>query len=480
MESTTPDGLPAADPASWNAERAAHLLRRAGFGGTPDQIADLVRIGFVAAVDRLVDFPLDDAELDSMIDQKGSDLDPPVQGDNVTSAFDRMRRTWIFRMARSAQPLREKLALFWHDHFACQASKVVRPILMQQQLDLFRRFAAGSFRDLLHAIARDPAMLVFLDNRISVAENPNENWARELMELFSLGLDRYTQRDIVELARVFTGWTTPRDDSPEFVFDAAIHDPGDKVLFDVPLAGRADSAGIDEGTEAIDRILTRPECAQFIAGKLAVWLVHPQPDAGKVDALAAVLVASDYSIRAMLRALFRSEWFYAPEHRFALYQNPVELVVGSARRLAIQNPHLAGLERHARRMGMDLLSPPSVAGWDHGDAWINSSATVARLQVALELSELPHTRREVAGRPAIDLDAIAGQEGDALDLATLAGSVTKRLLMRPLEPERAQALLAYAEDVAARSAGEPPARVRRAVTRGLIHLVMSSPEYALA
>lgn len=444
----------------WDEAKAAHLARRAGFGATPDEIAHLVELGPAGAVAHFVDFPDRDDVLEERIEREGSGIRYGGSGGGI-------RREWFLRMVHGAHPLREKLTLLWHDHFATMESKVEHQGMLQQQLQLLRKHAAGDFSELVYGIARDPAMLVLLDNRLSVAGQPNENWARELLELYTVGVDNYTQQDIVELARIFTGWTTPDPKVPRFVFDPEIHDTEDKVLFGERVAGRSGKAGIKEAEEAMARILARPECPQFVAGKLAAWLGSHTPPAEVVEEVAAVLSENDLSIREAVRALLGSTWFFAPENRLSMYKNPVELAAGTLRLLEVQNAHLAGLDELTRNMGMDLYEPPSVAGWEHGEGWVDSGAVVMRFNFALTISELPHSSRTVIGRPAIDLEHLAG-EGNETD--QLVDGLAWRLLQRPFDPRRRAALADHLRTI----------DDRRDRTRTALHLLLTTPEYALA
>jgi uncharacterized protein (DUF1800 family) len=212
-------------PTEWNAQTAAHLARRAGFGATPEEIEQLATLGPEAAVASFVDLPAEDSELELEIRSVGGELGDIVEREGVSSyeIVDRLRDWWLYRMVATRAPLRERLTLCWHDHFATQESKVKRAPLLLQQNRMLRSLAAGRFGELVHAVARDAAMLVFLDNRLNVRANPNENWARELLELFTLGIDRYSQRDVTELSRVFTGWSTPDVKSVDFIFVPAEH-----------------------------------------------------------------------------------------------------------------------------------------------------------------------------------------------------------------------------------------------------------------
>jgi uncharacterized protein (DUF1800 family) len=472
------DPLEPLPPQAWGPAEAAHLLRRAGFGGPPEEVAELASLGPGAAVDSLVDFPPEEPELEAELASHGSALAvrETDRGMRPESGLEALRSWWLYRMARTRHPLREKLALYWHGHFACAASKVGNDALILDQNELFRRLGAASFRELLLAVAADPAMLAFLDNRVSRKEHPNENWARELMELFTLGVDRYTQEDVREVARAFTGWTTPEPGARSFAFDPRMHDEDDKRIFGARLAGRRGQRGVDEGREVIERILLRPECAEFLAGKLAAFFCAGEVPPRLASALAARLRSSGGSVREALRALFASRAFYAPGARFRLVKSPVELAAGAMRVLGVQNPHLVGLAPRLARMGQELFEPPSVAGWHGGVAWVQSASLLERSELARELSELPHTRRSVAGAAAYDVNSLAGE---ARANAELVDALAERLLQRqPPEPARA-ALAAYLDQ---RFGGAPAAGAaeRRARVRALVQLLLAAPEAALA
>jgi len=460
---------------------AAHLARRAGFGATPEQIERWVSIGPQRSVDRYVDFPEVDEALEEELERLGTEFREPTGGD-AGPATRRVRRWWIYRMVRGRFPLQENLTLFWHNHFASQESKVVRAVMLLRQNQLFRKLAGAPFGELLRGVAYDAAMLQYLDNRLSVKENPNENWARELMELFTLGVDRYTQRDVVELSRIFTGWSTPTDDSPDFLFNADDHDTGDKVLLGQTIRGVTGDGGTAEGEQALDLLVARDDCARFISRKLIGWFVSHDPSKELVDALASRLREVGFSIREGVRTLLGSEAFFDPANRRQRYRSPIDMVVGASRALDIQNPHLVNLDSYTERMGMRLFEPPSVAGWRLGSAWASSAVVLPRVSFGLALSELPHSRRTVTGRPAINLDRIIGKIGgadgttDHDPLGTLIDRVTQHLLSKGLGAERRESLRSYLADAVRRQGGAPN---YRKLVRGLIHLVVSSPEYAV-
>ncbi len=462
---------------TWNSAAAAHLARRAGFGATPAELTKLVALGREKAIAHFVDFPDATPELDREILEVGGSLTDFGDGEgsdqHVVSNF--ARASWFYRMARETAPLREKLTLFWHDHFACQRSKIVRLPQYMGQIETFRAHAAGSFRELVRAVAKDGGMLAYLDNRLSDARNPNENWGRELLELFTLGVDNgYEQSDVYELSRAFTGWTTPDLNSVEFVYDPELHDSTDKVLFGERLEGRSGAAGMNEGLEAIDRILAKPECTEYLAEKLIAWFANHEPTAEQVREIATILRDSDLSIRAALRGIFGADWFFAPENRSNRFKNPVEFIISATRLLEVQNVHLAELEQHALAFGMELFEPPSVAGWDHGSSWVNSGTTVARAQFALRLSSLPTSPLQITGSPAYDLEALIGSaQSDAEIVAALA----QRLLQAEL-PEHAAIEEYLAQYEAPSNLTADQVRLEKA--RATIHLLLMSPRFALA
>jgi uncharacterized protein (DUF1800 family) len=449
--------------------RAAHLARRAGFGAPRAELERLVGLGLEGAVAEFVDAPAADP-VERDLRAAGAPLRLPEYPLQAAEAVAILRSEWVFRLAHARWPLREKLALFWHDHFATAESKVVREPILRRQLETFRWLGLGRFRELVGALARDPAMLVYLDNRQSKKEHPNENWARELLELFTLGVGHYTEEDVRELARVFTGWTTPAKHPAEFAFDPEMHDAGDKRVLGRTIRGRDGAAGIEEGDEALDLLAAHPQCARWLAGKLAAAFMTHAPAPELVEALAERFRQTGGSTQETLRTLFLSRAFFAPEARFALFKSPLELAVSAVRLLGAQNAHQCGLERALERMGMRLLEPPSVAGWEQGPAWIQASTLLERFELALTLSELAHATRPVAGGGALDYDALADGAADERPEA-LVDAVAEALLQRALRPETRAALVVYASRTAAQG---------RERLRGLVHLCLCTPEFACA
>jgi uncharacterized protein (DUF1800 family) len=348
--------------------RAAHLLRRTGFGGNVGEIDQAVRRGLEATVDGLF---ADDADEEAEYARTFG----AVAGKLTSlSSLEGIQAWWVYRMLTTRVPLREKLALFWHGHFASSQLKVENTELMHGQIELFRRSAWGSFGQLVAAIARDPAMLVWLDGQSNTREHPNENFARELMELFTCGISHYTERDVLEAARALTGWTI---DGTTGVFNTDEHDAGRKQFL-----GRSGRFGADD---VIDLLLQQPATAEFMARKLLRFFAEPDPPAEIVAEAAQTLVRSQFHVKWLLRDLFMSQYFYSERCLRRRIASPVEYVVGALRMLEMQMP-ADQLIYFLEQMGQRLLAPPNVKGWDGEAAWIDTGTWAARQQFARMLA----------------------------------------------------------------------------------------------
>jgi uncharacterized protein (DUF1800 family) len=301
-----------------------------------------------------------------------------------------------------------------------------------------------------------------------VRARPNENWARELLELFTLGVGGYGQRDVVEIARVFTGWGVSRPRDPEFRFHPEQHDPDDKHPLGRTLRGRAGEEGLAEGDELLAALLEQPDAAAFLAHKLLRWFVEDDPSPELCAQAGARLRSCGWSLREFLRALFLSRAFQAPERRATLYKTPAGFAVSAVRGLRVRNPQLLALGDRLRELGMDLFHPPSVAGWELGPAWIHAGSVLLRARFAEELAGLPHSTRAVVGAPAIDLEELGGglRQSDAL-----VRSLGERLIGRPLAAQRVDELAALLERRAAHAG--------HARTRAAIALLLGAPEFSL-
>ena len=292
------------------------------------------------------------------------------QRTNVARGFD-MRGWWLQEMVTTPSPLTEKMVLFWHNHFVSSQQKVRQPQYLYRQNLLLHEHALGNFGAFLHAIARDPAMVIYLDNASNRKGQPNENFAREVMELFTLGEGNYSERDIKEAARAFTGWSIDGDKG-EFLFRTFAHDDAEKTVL-----GRT---GNFDGDAVLDILLAQPQTAEFIVRKLWREFVSPNPDPAEVQRIAAVFRDSRYDIRVALRALLTSDAFYAPQARATLVKSPVDLVVGTLRQFQFTAGDAQPFALAVAQLGQNLFSPPNVKGWPGGEAWINSSTLLARKQ----------------------------------------------------------------------------------------------------
>jgi uncharacterized protein (DUF1800 family) len=398
--------LPARVWAAMGVEEARHLLGRTGFGASAQQIGEFARLNRAQAVDRLlaqagtgVRIPVPAAlENFTRPEQRPRDM-----SEEARRAFQReqirqgiaMRAWWFEEMLTTPSPLTEKMTLFWHNHFVSSHQKVKFGQLMLDQNLLLRRHALGNFGTLLHAVARDPAMVLYLDSAQNRRDAPNENFARELMELFTLGEGQYSERDIKEAARAFTGWSIDRQ-SGEYRFYRFRHDDGMKTVL-----GRS---GLFDGDEVLDILLARPATAEFLTRKLWREFVSPEPDAAEVRRLAGVLRDARYDIRPWLRAMLASPAFWDTRNRGVLVKSPVEFVVGMVQTLQVQGMDSRVLALASRQLGQDVFAPPNVKGWPGGFAWLTSSTLLARKQVAERLfraSEREAPMMRESGSPGV-------------------------------------------------------------------------------
>ena len=365
---------PAGEPA------ARLLLDRSGFTPTPEQARELAPLPLDLAVDRLLDHSLsaaltppppwvNEATPSTRINRLSEDEKKAYYAERGRRQMQ-LRAWWWQEMFTTPSPLTEHMTLFWHNHFATGMQKVGEPQLMYAQNVLLRRHALGNFGALLHALARDPAMLVWLDGLNNRKGQPNENFAREVMELFTLGEGHYGQQDVKDAARAFTGWSR-NGDTGEFAYRPDWHDDGEKTVLGV--TGRLDGDGV------IDILLARPETAEFIVGKLWREFVAPNvlaADRREVARLALVFRESGYEIKPLLRALFATPAFRS--RRGSLVKSPVEMVVGTLRLFDLQPAEWPPLMAEAEGMGQQVFNPPNVKGWPGGDAWINSTTLLKR------------------------------------------------------------------------------------------------------
>lgn len=371
----------------WDIKAAAHLLRRAGFGGTPNEVRKLHALGVESAVAYLVDYdeiewelpppPIDpvlfdvrDREALREMSQEQRNEYRRQQRQAERRTFDETRLWWIDRMVNSPRPFEEKMTLFWHGHFTSGMREVRRAVFMYEQNQFLRKNALGGFRDLLVGISKDRAMLVYLDNVRNNKRKPNENYARELMELFSLGVGNYSEKDIKEAARAFTGW---RFDRQGFRFDRRQHDYGQKTF----LKTRGKLTGYD----VIDIIVKQPACSRFLARNLLEFYCRPKPSKQLVGKLAAVIRREKFRLEPVMRTLLLSRAFYDDAARGSLIKSPVELLIGTARQFGLPINDLNAAARAMIGMGQELMQPPNVKGWDGGRKWITTATLFNRYNV---------------------------------------------------------------------------------------------------
>ncbi|MEM6299396.1 MAG: DUF1800 domain-containing protein, partial [Bacteroidota bacterium] len=297
-----------------------------------------------------------------------------------------LNQWWITQMAASEGFLREKMTLFWHDHFAC---RIRNAFLMQEQHNTLREHALGSFRDMLHAVAKDTAMLRFLNNQQNKKDAPNENFALEVMELFTLGRGNYTENDIKEAARAFTGWSSNL--KGEFIFRKRQHDYGKKTIFG--------KTGNFDGEEVLDILLEKKETARYLTEKIFQFLVSDTPDEQLISKLSDTFYASDYNITTLLKEIFTSDWFYEERFIGTKIKSPIELISGFMRTLHIDFESPEGLIYLQKVLGQVLFSPPNVAGWPSGKNWIDSTTLLFRMRMSeiIFLGSELHTQAKESG-----------------------------------------------------------------------------------
>lgn len=400
------------DPISvrdWDDAKARHLLSRAGFGIPLRRVAHLSSLRPREAVSYFVDYerfadpfpepdwlesPVAVRQLERearMTVRMEADVETETEEERRqltqqrTRMLNRQRRRemgadmqrlkswWYERIIEGPRPLEEKMTLFWHGHFATSANKVRSPYANYHLNRIFRVMATGNFKLLTYEVCCSPAMMVYLDNARSRKAHPNENWAREFMELFTLGQGHYTEDDIKNAARAFTGWTTNGED---FVYEPRNHDQGAKEFM-----GRK---GPLNGNDVFDILFARRRAAEFIVEKLWTFFAYAEPEPEIVEGLATVLYDQGYALKPMLRAMFLSRAFYSPRATGSHIKSPVELIATMASQLDIEfSPLVRNYTLHsARRMGQDMFFPPNVKGWPGGRTWISAGTLMTRYNLS--------------------------------------------------------------------------------------------------
>ena len=483
---------------NWSYATAAHLLNRAGFGGPPAEIQKLADLGLEQSVALLLDYekipdptpkpdwaqpnPEEIKKIREAIRNGTPEQKKHAQQEERRLIQQRMlelRGWWLKRMAFGPRPLQEKLVLFWHGHFATSVEKVRNPYYMWRQNELFRRLATGNWQQLLTAAGQDPAMLVWLDQAQSRKDHPNENFAREVMELFALGEGHYTEHDIGEAARALTGWSLEPLEQ-KFIYRPFIHDNGDKTIF-----GRT---GNFDGDDFIAMIVAQPSAAKFITAKLWNYFAGQMPSPELNDDFAAVFRANGNNFKPLLHAMLRSEEFYAPDVLRNQVKSPVQWLVGSVRVLECELPPPLVSWGILRQLGQDLFAPPNVKGWDGGITWITTNTLLTRYNDAQSLVEgtLPSL---TAGDFAKKAGGAGGQKAMKILQRVRMGGVNVEKILTPderadkstivaaLETRLFQTSLNRDQEQTLREFLDSKAKLTDADIITAVRLMMSTPDY---
>ena len=480
-------------------EDLAHLFRRAGFGASEAELTQFARLGilsFSTAAAYLLDYARQPDDVDQFIGQVGYVGVTSRTGFAPTVNIDDARQRWLFRMVHSKRPLQEKMALFWHNHFATAYSKIAGDVTGPEatrllaakpsedaggakgQLELLREHALGNFRDLLVAVAQDPAMLFWLDGRSNVRGRPQENFARELMELFTMGVDTFAESDVYAGARVFTGWNLSRPGTgaaqhysfsyvpgnhetaaKEFTF--AIYPDGGRVI-----PARAASAGMQDGLDLITAVAAHPKTGPRLARKLYAFFVNEvdDPDPALIDEISGLYYSRGFEIEPMVRRLLLSAQFRDPSNYYKRYSWPAEFVVRTIKEVGWTGFSVGDALTPLANMGQQLLEPPDVSGWHLGRGWFSTGAMLSRMNFASQLAMTQKYALRDAFRPV-----------GATPEAVLSEALD-RLLPAQFDDDSRAALLDYLRAGGAWNGSDAQLLVK---VPGVVHLIVGSGEYQL-
>ncbi|MGE5194554.1 MAG: DUF1800 domain-containing protein [Deltaproteobacteria bacterium] len=439
----------------WDEVKVAHLHRRAGFGASWSTLQAGVKSSPAELIGRIVSGPA--AEIEREFEAEVARL-----ADGVVKANDALqaKALWLYRMLHSPNPLRERMTLFWHNHFATSNAKVRSLRLMQRQNETLRRHALGHFDALLAEMTVDPAMIVWLDSDTNRKNAPNENYAREVMELFTLGVGHYTEKDIQEAARALTGWKTVANRA---VFDPAQFDDSEKTVFG--------KTGRWTAGDVVRLCLSHEACARFLVRKLFRELVSETavPSDSLLEPLVSGFRARNYDIAWLVETIFRSDLFYSPAAIRQKVKSPCDFLVGTV--VALEgSPGLTQLATVCDQLGQSLFHPPSVKGWDGGPAWINSSTLLKRQNFASEIT------RGTGAAARTDPARLPAEYG-------ISGSVPiteffLRLFHQQVDPRALQSIVSQLESERAASAAALYGDFsgEASLARSAAHLAMTLPE----
>jgi uncharacterized protein (DUF1800 family) len=429
----------------WNEENAAHLYRRAAFGATPAEISQALSDGLEGSVDRLLDYgTVSNAALDARLSRLAFDL----------TRVNGIINWWIVRMAYTARPLEERMTFFLHDHFATAVSKVGNPAAMLTQNELLRRYATGNFVNLTIDISKDVAMLIWLDNATSVKDHPNENYGRELLELFTLGQGNYSEPDVQSAAKAFTGWTFDRR-TQIFAFKDSVHDHSQKDFL-----GRVGDWNGDD----IIRIATSEFAhGRLIAGKLFATFAWENPPQDVVDRFAQIYLDGGNQLAPLIRAILTSPEMYSPQALWTKVRSPIDHTIMALRQLRIEDDRAIRAAAASMNLeGLTLFNPPDVAGWDGGTAWINSGSLLSRMNFGSSISSFFDPAGFGAG-------AAVSTAGELVDL------YLRRLGPLQVSATTRDQLMAYVSPGGAL----PTGTALTTKAKGLAHMIISLPDWQM-
>jgi len=474
----------------WDFDAAAHLLVRAGFGGRAEEIEKLHALGPAKAISSLVDSQPESYAPPACADSHGQDelrnqlrdAVTPEQKQSVLKLLNErfryemsdLTRWWVTRMVNTRAPFLEKMTLFWHGHFATSGQKVRHAYKMWHQNEILRQNGLANFANLTKAISRDPAMMIWLDTVQSKKERPNENFAREVMELFTLGEGCYSESDVKEAARAWTGYRIDKDN--QFRFAPAQFDSGLKTFLG--------ETGSWNGDQIVDMIVSQPQCARFIAAKIWKFFAYEATDPKLIDALASEFRNVQYEIRPFMKQVFSAQEFYGAEALNSQIKSPVQFLVQAFRTMPIALPESSVLEFAFRQMGQVPFYPPSVKGWDGGNSWINTATLTFRYKLARQLVEGIDPQEIGLPKPlAMDMGGIRPATTPALlvdQIITVSDrqqpqNVVEKLFVRIFQcSSKFELATRFREFLSNRSLP-----LEDSTIRGLVALMMTTPYYQL-
>ncbi len=456
-----------ADNAEWNLKWAAHLYRRAAFGFPPandklnalESLQAAVKRGRGACIDQLLAGGDGQSDFNGLMDDLGRQIANRQSPRFRDPEREKLQGWWLYRMYHTPHPLLERCTLMWHNHFATSIAKIGKSMMMYQQNLLLRKHALGKFQPMLSDISHDPAMLVWLDSNSNIKGRPNENYAREIMELFSLGIGNYTENDIREVARAFTGWGAT---GGEFVFNKSLHDEGEKSFLG--------ETGNFDGDDVVRIIMKQPATARFLVRKMFREFVNEAeaPSDELIEPLAEQLRKSDYDINACVETILRSKLFNS-EHAYRMrIKSPVEYVVGITRSFEAS----VSMEKLAKSMdglGQTLFAPPNVKGWDGGPAWLNSATLLARHNLAAKLVG-GHDRNFPQALDPASIEEKAGKK----NVVEQSEYLLNLLLQNDVSAQSRAKLIEFAKSK------KPKAKDQQSRLREVAHTILLMPEFQLA